>query len=79
MHPYRSYPIGNGYIFLRNKLNEERMADLIVKNAVKEAVDGKNVASDFYDALDERVEALLNEAATRADANDRKTVQARDL
>ena len=57
----------------------ECMADLIVKNAVKEAVDDKNVASDFYDALNESVEALLNEAATRADANNRKTVQARDL
>lgn len=55
------------------------MADLIVKNAVKEAVDEKNVASDFYDALDERVADLLDEAATRADANDRKTVQSRDL
>ena len=28
------------------------MADLIVKAAVKEALDDKNVASDFYDALD---------------------------
>lgn len=55
------------------------MADLIVKNAVKDAVDEKNVASDLYDALDERVADLLDEAATRADANDRKTVQARDL
>ncbi|HMB51061.1 MAG TPA: DUF1931 domain-containing protein, partial [Natronoarchaeum rubrum] len=27
------------------------MADLIVKAAVKEALDDKNVASDFYDAL----------------------------
>ena len=55
------------------------MTDLIVKNGVKEAVDEKNVASDFYDALDERVANLLDEAATRADANDRKTVQSRDL
>jgi len=28
------------------------MADLIVKAAVKEALEDKNVASDFYDALD---------------------------
>lgn len=55
------------------------MADLIVKNAVKDAVDDKNVAADFYDALDERVADLLDVAAARADANDRKTVQARDL
>ena len=55
------------------------MADLIVKAAVKEALDDKNVAADFYDALDEEVEALLEDAARRADANDRKTVQPRDL
>ncbi|NHN60417.1 MULTISPECIES: DUF1931 family protein [Halorussus] len=55
------------------------MADLIVKAAVKDALDDKNVASDFYDALDERVEELLDEAARRAEANDRKTVQPRDL
>jgi histone H3/H4 len=55
------------------------MADLIVKAAVKEELDDMNVASDFYDALDERVEELLEDAARRADANDRKTVQPRDL
>ncbi len=55
------------------------MADLIVKAAVKEALADHNVASDFYDALDERVDELLEDAARRADANDRKTVQPRDL
>jgi len=38
-----------------------------------------NVASDFYDALDEEVEELLADAARRASENDRKTVQPRDL
>ena len=56
-----------------------RMADLIVKSAVKEALSGHNVSSDFYDALDEAVADLLDDAAGRADANDRKTVQPRDL
>jgi len=55
------------------------MADLIVKAAVKEELDDMNVASDFYDALDAEVEELLADAARRADANDRKTVQPRDL
>ena len=55
------------------------MADLIVKAAVKEELDDKNVASDFYDALDDRVEELLDDASRRAEANDRKTVQPRDL
>lgn len=56
-----------------------RMADLIVKAAVKEQLDGMNVAADFYDAFDEEVAELLEDAAQRADANDRKTVQPRDL
>lgn len=55
------------------------MADLIVQSAVKEALDGCNVSADLYDALDEEVAELLDEAAQRADANDRKTVQPRDL
>lgn len=55
------------------------MADLIVKAAVKDALNEMNVASDFYDALDEEVEALLDDAARRAQENDRKTVQPRDL
>jgi histone H3/H4 len=55
------------------------MADLIVKAAVQEELADHNVASDFYEALDEEVEALLEDAARRADANDRKTVQPRDL
>lgn len=55
------------------------MADLIVKAAVKEYLDEKNVASNFYDALDDEVKELLKHAARRAEENDRKTVQPRDL
>ncbi|SEW18032.1 DUF1931 family protein [Halobacterium jilantaiense] len=55
------------------------MADLIVKAAVKEALDDKNVASDFYEALDDEVDELLADAAERAESNGRKTVQPRDL
>jgi histone H3/H4 len=55
------------------------MADLIVKAAVKEALSGHNVSSDFYEALDDEVSGLLDDAAARADANGRKTVQPRDL
>ena len=56
-----------------------RMADLIVKAAVKEALGDMNVASDFYDSLDDEVADLLEDAARRAQENDRKTVQPRDL
>jgi histone H3/H4 len=55
------------------------MTDLVVKAAVKEALDDNYVAEEFYEALDEEVDELLEDAARRADANDRKTVQPRDL
>jgi len=55
------------------------MADLIVKSAVKDALNDNNVSADFYEALDDEVAELLDDAARRAEANDRKTVQPRDL
>ncbi|MFB6112819.1 MAG: DUF1931 domain-containing protein [Halodesulfurarchaeum sp.] len=55
------------------------MADLIVKTNVKEALSEYNVSADFYEALDEELEELLDDAARRATENDRKTVQPRDL
>ena len=55
------------------------MADLIVQSTVKDQLEEMNVAADFYDALDQQVDDLLEEAAHRAQENDRKTVQARDL
>ena len=55
------------------------MVDLIIKAAVKEQLDGMNVAADFYDVLDTEVAEVLEDAAERAEANDRKTVQPRDL
>ncbi|QLG29835.1 DUF1931 domain-containing protein (plasmid) [Halorarum halophilum] len=55
------------------------MSDLVVKSAVKEHLEGNNVAADFYDGLNEEVAELLEDAARRAEANERKTVQPRDL
>lgn len=55
------------------------MSNLVVKAAVKDALENKNVAGDFYEALDAEVEEILEDAARRADANGRKTVQPRDL
>ena len=55
------------------------MTDLIVKSAVKDALSDQNISADFYDALDEEVSGLLDEAARRTEANDRKTIQPRDL
>jgi len=55
------------------------MTDLIVKSGVKKALENQSISADFYDALDQEVAALVDKAAERADANDRKTVQACDL
>jgi histone H3/H4 len=57
------------------------MADenLIVKSAVKDHAESMNVGGEFYDELDSEVSDLLADAMERAQANDRKTVQARDL
>jgi histone H3/H4 len=46
---------------------------------VKDVLDDNNVSADFYDALNEEVAELLDDAAERAESNDRKTVQPRDL
>lgn len=54
------------------------MVDLIKKSTVRDATD-KNVGSDFYELLDERVQELIDRAAERADGNGRKTVKGRDL
>jgi len=55
------------------------MSELIVKSAVKDEVDEQNVASDFYEALNEEVAELIADAAERSEANGRKTLQPRDL
>lgn len=47
--------------------------------AVKDQLADHNVAADFYDALDNEVAELLEDAARRTEENDRKTVQPRDL
>ena len=55
------------------------MTDLIVKSAVRDAVENHPVSANFYQALNDEVDELLSEAAERAEANDRKTVEPRDL
>lgn len=55
------------------------MTDLIVKSGVKNALSGYQVSEAFYDALDAQVAALLEDAARRTGANDRSTVQPREL
>ncbi len=52
---------------------------LIVKTKIKEVAKGMNVAGNFADALDEEVKAMVEKAVKRAEANGRRTIQARDL
>jgi hypothetical protein len=54
------------------------MTDLIVKSKVKEMCKC-NVGSDFYGALDDYVKDAIAKAEGRCMANNRKTLQARDL
>lgn len=75
MYHFQSASTGYKY----QPAREPDMADLIVQAAVKEQLDQMNVSSDFYDALDEEVSDLIDDAAERAADNDRKTVQPRDL
>lgn len=55
------------------------MTSLIVKTQVKDSLEEMQVDADFYEALDGEVAELLDQAAQRAEANDRSTVQPRDL
>jgi len=52
---------------------------LVVKAKIKEAVKDCNVASDFAEALNVKVEQLVKDAEARAKANKRATVMAKDL
>ena len=70
---------GENEQFEGNGRERASVVNTIVKAAVKDELGDMNVSSDFYDALDENVSELLEDAARRADANDRKTVQPRDL
>jgi len=50
-----------------------------VKSAVKDTLADNNVSADFYDELNAEVAELLEDAARRTEANDRKTVQPCDI
>ncbi|MDA3855597.1 MAG: hypothetical protein PF569_05025 [Candidatus Woesearchaeota archaeon] len=55
------------------------MEMIVVKSKVKEVSGNCNVAGDFADALNAVAVELVKAAAKRADANSRKTVQAKDV
>lgn len=53
--------------------------ELIVKSRIKDAVKDLNVAGDVPDALNVKLMHIIEEAAKRAKANGRRTLQARDF
>ena len=55
------------------------MDGLVVKAKIKELCKDFNVAGDVADALNEKVEQLLRDALKRAEANNRKTLMAKDI
>ncbi|MBD3203626.1 DUF1931 domain-containing protein [Candidatus Woesearchaeota archaeon] len=52
---------------------------LVVKSKVRDVVSDMNVGGDFPVGLNSILVWSLSQACKRADANGRKTVQARDL
>jgi len=65
---------------MAEEMKKERI-NLIVRSNIRKALKGKidNVAEEVEEALNEKVHKLLEEAVQRAKANQRKTLQARDL
>jgi histone H3/H4 len=53
--------------------------ELIIKSKVKSAVPELSVAGEVPEALNKKVLKILEEASERAKANNRRTLQARDL
>jgi len=52
---------------------------LVVKAKIKDVAKGYNVSGDFADALSSEVDKQIKRACSRAEANGRKTVMAKDL
>lgn len=55
------------------------MQGLVVRSKIKEVAGDFNVGSDFVDSINEKVEFLIKDAMRRAEANNRRTVMAKDL
>lgn len=55
------------------------MTEIIIKSKIKSAVPELSVSGDVPEALNKKVLKLLEDAANRARANGRRTLQARDL
>ncbi len=52
---------------------------LVVKSAVRDQIKEMRISGSIWDTLDKKVDKILKEAAKRAKANGRKTIQPNDL
>ena len=60
-------------------IREAKMSELlIVRSKLKDYIK-LNISGDFGEALSKEVERLIKKAVERAEANGRRTVQARDV
>jgi histone H3/H4 len=50
-----------------------------VKSSIKDLCGPINVAAEFPEALDKKVEQMIKDAMERAKANGRRTIMAKDL
>jgi histone H3/H4 len=55
------------------------MAKLIVVSNIKKVAKNINIAGDVPAALNKKIEQIIKEAVARAKANNRKTLQGRDI
>jgi histone H3/H4 len=59
----------------------EEKINLVVRSNIRKALKDKidNVAEEVEEALNDKVHEILDKAVERAKANQRRTIQARDL
>lgn len=55
------------------------MVKLIVTCNIRKIAKNINIASDVPDALNKKIEQIIKEAIQRAKANNRKTLQGKDI
>lgn len=62
-------------------MEENKKINLVVRSNIRKALKGKidNVAEEVEEALNVKVHEMLDVAVKRALANQRRTIQARDL
>ena len=52
---------------------------LVTKSQVKNVVGNVNISEDFYPALNQEVQKIIEKALERAKQNGRRTLMARDI